>query len=244
MAVQQFGGEAQFAADLADLVLVKRFQRFHDAAGLDERLNAGHAVVMRLDDGGLFGAAGFDGVGVDGALAEDPVLVHQAARLDDALLHAHEFLADDVALLFGIGDAAQRAQELLFGVLHREARHAPDKIGFSLAHQAGIDVHAANAVMAQRARRQGERHAGIHPAADEEEDVAIAHALADLLLEHGHPVAGIPIFPAAADAEEKVGEVFLAAGRMDHLGMKLQAVEFSLGGRNGRNGARLGAAGG
>jgi len=41
MAVQQLGGQAQFAADLAHLVLVNDFQRFHDAAGLDERLNAG-----------------------------------------------------------------------------------------------------------------------------------------------------------------------------------------------------------
>ena len=44
------------------------------------------------------GAAGFDGVRVDGALAENPALVEQVARFEDALLHAHEFFADDVAL--------------------------------------------------------------------------------------------------------------------------------------------------
>ena len=32
-------------------------------------------------------------------------LIHQMARLDDALLHANEFFADDVALMFGIGYA-------------------------------------------------------------------------------------------------------------------------------------------
>ena len=111
MAIQQFRGQAQFAADLAHLILVERLQRLHDAAALDQLLNAGHAIVMRLDQRRLGRAAGFDGVRIDGALAQNPMLVQQAARFDDALLHAHELLADDVALLFRFGDAGQRASE-------------------------------------------------------------------------------------------------------------------------------------
>ena len=75
-------------------------------------------------------------------------------------------------LLLRIGDPGQRGQKLLLGVLHREVAHAPHEIGLALAHQAGVHVHAAHAVGPQRPRAQREGHAGIHAAADEEEDAA------------------------------------------------------------------------
>ena len=105
-------------------------------------------------------AAGFDGVGIDGALAQNPVAVEQVARFDDALLHAHELLADDVALLLRIAHAGERRQELLLGVLDRDraraqrVEHAAHELGFAFAHQPGIDVDAAHARPAPSARRQ------------------------------------------------------------------------------------------
>ena len=86
-------------ADRAHFVFIEIGQRLDDAAGFHQLLDAGNAVVMGLDGGRFRGAAGFDRVGINGALAQNPVAVEQAARFDDALLNPHELLADDVALL-------------------------------------------------------------------------------------------------------------------------------------------------
>src|SRR5580658_8921088 len=119
MAVDDLRGKAEFPADLAHLILIVRTQRLDDTAGVDQPLDAGDAVMMRLDDGGFFGSAGFDGVGINSALAENPVAVQQMAGFDDALLHTHELFADDVALVFRVADAGERSEKLRFGGLDR-----------------------------------------------------------------------------------------------------------------------------
>ena len=83
MPVQQFVRQAQLAADLAHLVLVEVRQRLDDAALFDQLLNAGDAVVVRLDQVGLGGPAGFDRVGIDRALAENPVPVEEVAAFEE-----------------------------------------------------------------------------------------------------------------------------------------------------------------
>ena len=100
MAFQQFRGERKLAADGADFVLIERRKRFDDAAFVDQLLNAGDAVVMGLDEIGLGAAAGFDGVRVDGALAQNPAAVEIVFAFENALLDLDKLLADDVALLF------------------------------------------------------------------------------------------------------------------------------------------------
>ena len=105
MAVEQFRREAKLAADGADFVLIEGRERFDDAAFVDQLLNAGDAVVMGLDELGFGGAAGFDGVGINGALAENPVPVEEVLALEDSLLDVDELFADDVALVFGVGGA-------------------------------------------------------------------------------------------------------------------------------------------
>src|SRR5262249_60926353 len=112
MTVEKSRGHPDLTADLAYLILIERLQRFDDALHLDQLLNAGNSVVMRLDDGGFSRASGFDRVRIDRALAENPLLVEQVARLDDAFLHAHELFADDVPLLLGVGHTGQCTQEL------------------------------------------------------------------------------------------------------------------------------------
>ena len=82
----------------------------------------------------------------------------------------------------------------------------PHEIGLALAHQAGIDVDAAHALGAQRAQAEREGDGGIHAAADEEEDVAVAGALADLLLDQRDAMARVPVRHAAADAEDEIRE--------------------------------------
>ena len=253
MTVQQFRGQTQFAAHLANLVLVKGSQGFHDSSALDQFLNAGHPIVMGLDQRRLGAAPRFNSVRVDGPLAQDPVgqagwpVVHpavvQAQRLDDALLNAHEFLADNVPLLLRIGDALERAQEPLRGVLHGNAGHAADEIGLAFAHQARIHVHAAHPLRSQRARAQREGDARIHSAAHEEEYVAAAHAVADFLLQERRPMPRVPILFAAAYRKGEVGKVLLAARGVNHFQVKLHGVELPLGSRDGSHRASLCAAG-
>src|SRR5208283_6163394 len=96
--LEQLRGQPQLAANRAHLVLIERFHRLHDTPALDELLDAGHAVVMSLDDRRFGRAARLDRVWVNGALPQDPILVQQVARLDHALLDAHKLLADDVTL--------------------------------------------------------------------------------------------------------------------------------------------------
>ena len=194
MAIEQFGGQAQFAADLAHFVLVERFQRLHDAARFDQLLNAGHAVVMRLDEGGLGGAAGFDRVRIDGALAENPVLVEQAARFDDALLHAHELFADDVALALRLADARERLEKLLFGVLHGDARHAADEFGFAFAHQAGIHIDAAHAAAPSARRHSVKATVESTPPLTKKKTLRLPTRFADLLLQQGTRRRGFQSF--------------------------------------------------
>ena len=177
MPLEQFLGEAQFAAHLAHFVLVEEAERLDDALGFHQPLDAGHAVVVGLDHRRLGRAAGFDRVGIDGALPENPVVVQEVVGLDGALLHPNELLADDPPLLFRIRDAAQRRQELAARVLHHEGaaavpENAAHEIGLALAHQAGVHVDPPHPLAAERAQAEREGHRGIDAAADEEEDVA------------------------------------------------------------------------
>src|SRR5260370_9721093 len=110
-----FVGVAEFGADLAYLVLVERRERLDDAAVINQFLDPGYAIVMGLDEIGLGRATGFDGVGINGALAENPVAVQEVSGLEDAVLHGDELFADDVAFLLGIANARERAEEFAGG---------------------------------------------------------------------------------------------------------------------------------
>src|SRR4030081_1986256 len=104
-------GDAQLRSDLANLALVEPGERLDDAAVIDQLLDAGHAIVMGLDEVGLGRAARFDGVWVNCALAQNPMAVQEVSGLEPAILHGDELLADGVALLLGIANARQRAEE-------------------------------------------------------------------------------------------------------------------------------------
>ncbi len=90
----------------------------------DQLLNPGHAVVMGLDHVRFRGAAGFDGVGINGSLAQNPMAVQKMAGAQDALLHGDELLADDVALGLGIAHARQRFEKFGFGFFDVKRRGA------------------------------------------------------------------------------------------------------------------------
>ncbi len=125
MAIQKLRRNAQLPADLANFIFVKRSQRLDDAACFDQLLNARDAIVMGLDDVGFRGAARFDGVGINGALPQDPIAIEKMPGAQDALLHRDELLADDVALGLGIGDAFERLQKFRFSFFHAKVRARP-----------------------------------------------------------------------------------------------------------------------
>ena len=169
--------------------------------------------------------------------------------LDDALLHPHELLADDVALLLRVAHVRQGVRNCSSACFDRDraraqaVEHAADELGFALAHQPGIHVDAAHAVRAQRPQAERESHGGIHAAADEEEDVAIARRLADLALRSsGTRCRGSQSFTQPQMSKRKFERTALPVGGVNHLGMELHAVEAALGVWRWRRWRRCGAA--
>src|SRR5581483_7851845 len=114
--------QAQRAAQFAHLVLVEFGERLDHLALGDELAHLLAAIVMRLDEcRRAAGAARFDGVGIDRALAQKPRLAVDAELRHGALLHLDEEAADDAALLLGLDDALERAHESLRLVAGAEA---------------------------------------------------------------------------------------------------------------------------
>jgi hypothetical protein len=77
VALQKLTGQAQFAADLPNLIFVEEAEGFNNAARLDQLLNPFDAVVVCFDEIGFFAATGFDRVGIDGALSQNPLGVEK-----------------------------------------------------------------------------------------------------------------------------------------------------------------------
>src|ERR1700677_1338257 len=165
---------------------------------------------MRLDGGGMGGAAGFDRIRINGALAENPVVVHQSAGLDNAFLHPHKLFADDMALQFGFADRFERFEKFPFAMRNidhpgpKRSESAFDEFGFALAHEPGVDVNAAHPRGSQRPQAERKGHGRIDAAAHKEEHIAVADALPDLILDERDTLPRIPVFLAAANVEHKV----------------------------------------
>ena len=103
--------------------------------------------------------------------------------------------------------------------------HLPHEFGFAFAHQTGIHVDAAHAFGAQRPQAEREGHRRIHAAADEEENVAVAHRAPDVLFDQRNAMARVPVLLAAADVEQEIRQNAVAFGGVHHFGMKLHGVE-------------------
>src|ERR1700733_6626348 len=98
MTMQELARDPQLLADFPDFILVKRSQRLNDPACFNELLNSRDAIVMGLNDVGLRGTARFDGVGINGALPQNPIAIQKSSRTQNAFLNHDELLADDMAL--------------------------------------------------------------------------------------------------------------------------------------------------
>ena len=180
------------------------------------------------------------------SLPQDPVLVQQAPRFDDALLHPHELLADDVALPLRIGDARpERRQKLLRPRAPPQARAVRrDEFGFALAHQTRYPRK-----LRARARRPARAWPARRPRSNpprrsrrRRRCALPTHSRISCSIS-GTRWRGSQSCTAAADAEHEVGQILPAARGMHHFGVKLHAVEPAFGRGDGGHAARRGAAG-
>src|SRR5262249_49170119 len=138
-----------------------------------------------------------------------------------------EEAADDLALLLGVCDPGELAEEEIARVamdqrdvvvVAEEAHHA---LPLALAQQAVVDEDAME-LLADRLVDQHRGHGGIDAAGEAADDAARADLAADLLdlllAEGGHgPVAG-----GAGDAAHEALQEAPALRRVHHLGMEHQ----------------------
>ena len=93
---------------------------------------------------------------------------------------------------------------------------------FAPAQQAVVDENAGE-LIADGFVQQRRRDTRIHAAAQAEDDPLVADLRADFFDGLVDVVAHRPILAASANAVDEVGDDLLAARRVHHLGMKLQA---------------------
>ena len=122
-------GQAEDFADSAHFIFEKIAEGFDEVEA--ELFGEAADVVVQFDIGGCAGVAvaGFDDVGIEGALGEK---LRALDGLGFALEGFDEFAADYFALLLGVGDAAEIAQEIFSRIVHAE-------VDFEVVAEGGFD---------------------------------------------------------------------------------------------------------
>eukprot|EP00964_Phaeocystis_antarctica_P150433 scaffold117838_cov75-Phaeocystis_antarctica.AAC.1 len=240
----------------AHLVLVVVAQRLDDAPRVAQLAHERRVVVVRLDDGRGVGsdgrAAGLDEVGPQRALREDDVLGGEATLDAHGLRHAHEGVADDLALLLGRCVLGQRRRHLTVdlrgggGEVGGEVylpldvdAHLPQRDLHARAllvpHEAVVDVQVDDPLGAQRLVEQRRAHRAVDAAAHEAEHLLmVGHVGSDVL--DGGLLARLHGEGAgeAAHAEQEVGDHLAALDAQVHLRVELHAVHLPLDRLDGR----------
>src|SRR5690606_22821532 len=242
MAIDHGRRQAQGDTQLSNFVLEQLAQRLEQLQ--IERIGQTTNIMMRFDGNSLarLGAGRFDHVRVDGALGQ-PAGVGQFAGF--GLEYFNKFLANDLALLFGVGDAGQLAHELFGGIdvddLHAEVitKGVHDLLGFVQAQEPVINKYAGQLV-ADGLMNERSRHRRIYTARQAQYDFVVpnlftygCHGLFDVV---GH----VPVACAAAYFVNETRKQGLALRGVCHFGMKLYAIEVALFVGHARNGTRIG----
>ena len=221
----QLVGDAQLLAYPADFVLEETGQRLDDVQELDV---LGHfdLIVVGLDLVGV-ALAGFDAVGVDGALGEEGIVAALAPDLvpEDLI----EFGADDLPLLLRVRNALQAFQEVLLAVdpdevhIEEAGEGLLHEVPFVLAHQALVHEDAGQLIAYGPADETG-GNGGVYAAGEAEDDFFITDALfqgLDGVLDEG---IHLPVTGAFADVVEEVLQHEAAELAVGDLGMILHRV--------------------
>ena len=250
MAADEAVGQAQLAAQGADLVLEQFAQRFDQLQ--PHLLGQAADIVVALD--GDRGPAGerdrLDHVGIERALGQEL----GAADLGRVLLeHVDEQPADGLALDLGIGDAGQRVEEQVgfVGMDQRDvvvvAEHRHDLVRLALAKQSVVDEDAGQLV-ADRLVDQHRRDRAVDAAGQTADHLAGADLGADLLDRLLAVGAHGPVALEAGQPDEVLVQPRAAGGVVD-LGVELHREEVAGGiggdreGRAGRGAVDLEARG-
>ena len=224
-------GQAELGADGAHLVLEERPQR------LDELelqvLGQPADVVVGLDRRRPGAAAGLDHVGVQRALHEEAHASSPSAAVSLAASSSNTLMnSAPIALRLASGsvDAVELVEEALLGVdrherhLERVAERAHHLLALVLAHQPVVDEHARE-LLADRAVHEQRGDRGVDAAGEPADDRAVADLRADaadlFLDDRGRRPGAL----AAADLGQEAREDLLAVGRVDDLGVELDAVD-------------------
>ena len=106
LAVNHAGGKAELSADHTDFVLKEDLDGLYQLKSGSDIFRKAACVVVRLD-------AGFalENVGPDGSLCQELHAVELSGLVSE---YVDELLADDVSLLFGIGDASEFVKETVY----------------------------------------------------------------------------------------------------------------------------------
>ena len=151
-------------------------------------------------------------------------------RLEDA----HEGLADDFALVFGVNDAAQFLKEPLGGVGmdERDAECFTEGFHdlFCFARTQEAVVHEdTRQPLADSTMHQHRRDRGIYPAAEGAQySPVVAHLGANVLYRLLDEVRARPVARATAGVGEEVSQQLHAAPRMHHFRVEQHAAHPSI----------------
>ena len=187
--------------------------------------------MVGLDVGGAGAAAGLDDVGVERALDEVGRVLPLGDVGEDAHLggleDADELAADDLALLLGVHDPLERAEELVARVDHVEGVEDRLEVGAHLLglaepHHPVVDVDTGEPV-ADRALHDRGRDRGVDAAGQRADRPPVADLGADRLDLLLDDVEHRPGLPAAGDVVQEVLEHLLAVLGVQHLRVPLHA---------------------
>ncbi len=220
-------GEAEEEAEFADFVFEEVAEGFDEV----EAEFSGEAadVVVELDVGSGAGVAmaGFDDVGIEGALGEEFCVGDgEGFAFEDV----DEDFADDFAFLLRVGDVGEGFEEVIGGVDDAEidfeviAESGFDGLAFVFSEEAVVDEDAGELGADGFVEECGE-DGGIDATGEAADDVGGADLLADGIDGGVYEVAHFPGAIGVADAVEEVFEDLRAVGGVGDFGVELDADE-------------------
>ena len=124
-----------------------------------------------------FDAVGFQNIGIDGALSQEGDALLLSGFLFE---NSDELGADDLALLFGLGDSGEFIQKAVHGVdvdqicVHLISEDLYDLLGLALSQKTVIYVDA-DEILADGFDEQRRHHGGIDASGESQKDLFIAH---------------------------------------------------------------------
>ena len=239
LAMNDFFRQAEFQSELAHFVFEQTFKRLHQLEL--HLLRQAADVVMALDHRRRITGDrhGFDHVGIKRSLRQEPRFangsvgvarrIEPQARRYRPFKNFNECPADDFAFALRVGHALEPREKQSRRVFVEQpdaevaAKHFLHDLSLARAEQTVVDENASKLV-ADGLVNQRRRHAGIHAAAQAEDDFLAADLRADFRDRLLEVVAHGPVTAAAADAVDEVAVDLAAARRVDDFRMKLQTV--------------------